>query len=42
MSSDGHQVPASARKPLRKGGFLVLHLSGEALTAIDRYDSLAD
>jgi 8-oxo-dGTP diphosphatase len=35
----GHQVPASVRKSLPKGGFLVLHLSGEALTAIDRYDS---
>jgi 8-oxo-dGTP diphosphatase len=40
--ADGDRLPASARKPLRKGGFLVLHLSGEALTAIDRYDSLAD
>jgi 8-oxo-dGTP pyrophosphatase MutT (NUDIX family)/phosphohistidine phosphatase SixA len=39
--ANGHQVPASVRKPLPKGGFLVLHLTGETLTAIDRYDSLA-
>jgi 8-oxo-dGTP diphosphatase len=40
--ADGSQVPVSVRKPLPKGGFLVLHLSGEALTAIDRYDSFID
>jgi 8-oxo-(d)GTP phosphatase len=37
--ADGHHVPAAARRPLPKGGFLVLHLSGETLAAIDRYDS---
>jgi 8-oxo-dGTP diphosphatase len=39
--ADGNQVPASARRPLPKGGLLVLHLSGETLAAIDRYDSFA-
>jgi hypothetical protein len=38
----GNHVPGSVRRPLPKGGFLVLHLSAETLTAIDRYDSLAD
>jgi 8-oxo-(d)GTP phosphatase len=37
--TDGSLLPSSARKPLPKGGFLVLHLSSETLTAIDRYDS---
>jgi len=40
--SDGSLVPASARGPLPKGGFLVLHLSGETLAAVDRYDDFAD
>jgi 8-oxo-(d)GTP phosphatase len=39
--ADGNHVAASARRPLPKGGFLVLHLAGETLTGIDRYDSLA-
>ena len=37
-----NHVTASVRKPLPKGGFLVLHLSGETLAAVDRYDSFAD
>jgi 8-oxo-dGTP pyrophosphatase MutT (NUDIX family)/phosphohistidine phosphatase SixA len=38
----GSPAPASARGPLPKGGFLVLHLSGETIAAVDRYDSFAD
>jgi 8-oxo-(d)GTP phosphatase len=34
-----NHVTASVRSPLPKGGMLVLHLAGETLAAIDRYDS---
>ena len=41
-AAGGNHVAAAMRGPLPKGGFLVLHLSGETLTAVDRYDSFAD
>jgi 8-oxo-(d)GTP phosphatase len=34
----GYRVPEQAAKPLAKGTFLVLHLSGRTLAAIDRYE----
>jgi 8-oxo-(d)GTP phosphatase len=41
-ATGSNHVAAVMRKPLPKGGFLVLHLSGETLAAIDRYESFDD